>query len=112
MMKPLTAKQVVIWSFTGAVVFELLTLAFRFGFDMQWAHESASTVGVLTCGIRIHHGYVGVLVVVAAMFCRKARPALSRWLLVAGVALVASDLIHHFAILWPIVGSPEFDLVY
>jgi hypothetical protein len=32
--------------------------------------------------------------------------------LVLGIALLASDLIHHFAILWPLTGTPEFHLKY
>lgn len=31
---------------------------------------------------------------------------------VVGVGLLSSDLIHHFLVLWPMTGSPDFDLVY
>ena len=33
-------------------------------------------------------------------------------LIVIGIALALSDAVHHFLVLWPIVGSPQFDLVY
>jgi hypothetical protein len=26
--------------------------------------------------------------------------------------LIFSDLAHHFIVLWPITGSPEFDIIY
>ena len=50
------------------------------------------------------------LVMAAALLRRW--PLLGRWVLVIGIALVASDLVHHFLVLWPIVCSPEFDLFY
>ena len=37
---------------------------------------------------------------------------LRHWGLRIGGALFASDLIHHFAVLWPVTGSPGFDLRY
>ena len=41
------------------------------------------------------------------------RPSLlGRFGLRLGAALILSDLVHHYAILWPIVGSPQFDLTY
>ena len=34
------------------------------------------------------------------------------WMVIVGLALIKSDLIHHFLVLWPITGRHEFDLVY
>ena len=111
-MKTLTARQVALWSFLGTVIMELITVLFRFGFNLQSTRDTASTVGVLTHGIRIHHGYFGILLLILAIVWFRSRPPVSRWLMVIGLALVASDLVHHFLVLWPLTGSPEFDLFY
>jgi hypothetical protein len=94
------------------VLIEAVTVLLRFGLQLEATRDTSSTLGRLTGGIRIHHGYVGLLVVVVAAAMLSRRPLLGRWLLVVGCALVASDLVHHFLVLWPIVGDPEFYLVY
>ncbi len=111
-MKLLTGKEIVLWSFILTAVIELLTIILRFGFKLESTRDTAFIVGVLTHGIRIHHGYVGVVVVIIGLFCFKVQPAFSRWMVVAGASLICSDLIHHFLVLLPIVGSPEFHLLY
>ena len=111
-MRKLAVKQVVLWSLLLTVAMEAVTIVLRFGLKLESSRATASTVGVLTCGIRIHHGYVGVLIAVVALLCLRMRPVLSRWMLVVGVALLCSDLMHHFLVLWPIVGNPEFHLLY
>ena len=105
-------KQVILYSAALAVLIEGFTILLRFGLHLEATRDTASTFGRLTGGIRIHHGYFGLLAVLiaAAVLCR--RPAAGRWILVIGVALVCSDLMHHFLVLWPIVGSPEFYLFY
>ena len=111
-MKQLTTRQMVLWSLVGTVLFEAVTVLFRFGLGWEWGRDTASTVGHVTFGIRIHHGFIGLLCIVAAWALWRKRPAAARVSLVAGIALFLSDLIHHFLILWPIVGAPEFDLGY
>ena len=101
----------ILFSIVLTVLIEAVTVLLRFGLGMQSTEETASTVGRLTGGIRIHHGYLGVLAMLIAAGAARRHPA-AAWLLVLGIALVASDLIHHFLVLWPIVGSPQFDLVY
>jgi len=93
-----------------ALAIEAVTVFFRFGLGWESTRDTASTVGALTGGIRIHHGYVGLLLILVASAFRRHPKA--RWLLILGLGLAASDLIHHFLVLWPIVGSPQFDLVY
>ena len=39
-------------------------------------------------------------------------PKTSWWMLAIGLGLFFSDLIHHFLVLWPVVGSPQFDFFY
>ncbi len=98
------------WIAGLTVLFEGVTCLFRFG----WGMESTRDTGVLrhlTFGLRIHHGYLGVLLAGAAfLFPREWR--LRKWCLYVGMALVASDLAHHFLVLWPITGDPHFDLTY
>jgi len=91
------------------VVIELVTVVARFGLGLK-STQSTGFLSTFTLGLRIHHGYLGVLMLLAAWPVR--RPEFRRWLVVVGLALVVSDLLHHFAVLWPITGSPEFDLVY
>lgn len=64
-----------------------------------------------TGGWRIHHGYPGVLLMlVAALPVWEA--GLRNLFLLVGWTLLLSDLLHHFAVLWPLTGSPQFDLRY
>ena len=94
------------------VVIELFTLAMRYVFGLQSTRDTASTIGVLTLGLRIHHGYIGLLLLIIAMFARRRAQRFASHLVVWGAALVLSDAIHHFLVLWPIEGSPEFHFWY
>lgn len=92
------------------VVVEGVTAFFRFGLQLESTRDT-SWLAALTFGVRIHHGYVGALLLALA-----ALPTWPRWaqraLILGGVALTLSDLAHHFLVLWPITGSPQFDLTY
>lgn len=89
---------------------EFVTVTLRFGLGLQ-AHTSTSWMAPLTFGYRIHHGYWGALLLaVAAILWR--RPALRNALIVVGASLFLSDMIHHFLVLWPLTGSPEFYIRY
>lgn len=103
------------------LILEGFTCLLRFGFGMQSTRDSAGTMGRLTGGIRIHHGYLGVLILLICYYgccsSNSSRPTNSRryclyWMKVVGWSLVASDFMHHFLVLWPVTGSPQFDLVY
>ena len=98
----------VIWT----AVIEALTCISRFGFGLQSTRDSASTIGRLTFGVRIHHGYIGIALILLAIVMERFGPRLTRWMFVAGMALFLSDMIHHFLVLWPNTGHPQFDLVY
>ena len=111
-MRRLSATQMIAWSILFTVLIEGVTVCLRFGAGLESSRQTASTVGRLTGGLRIHHGYLGALVILIAAAAVRRRPDLARWLLVGGIALVASDLVHHFLVLWPIVGSPQFHLLY
>ncbi len=94
------------------VIFQMIAVVARYGFGLEMTRDSASTVGRITFGLRIHHGYVGVvLLLVAWLLCGRGT-RLFQVLLALGLALVISDLVHHFLVLWPLEGDPHFDLVY
>jgi hypothetical protein len=96
--------------FLLAAAIEAVTAALRFGFGLEAARDTAASVGRLTFGYRIHHGLIGLLILLVSAFVRD--PVWKRHLAVLGGALALSDVIHHFVILWAVTGSPQFDLVY
>lgn len=111
-MKLLSTKQISWWIISGAAGIELLTIALRFGLELQATRDTASNIGVLTGGIRIHHGYIGILLlIISLVLWRYTRPFAQRMLII-GAALLISDLIHHFVVLWLLTGNPEFNILY
>ena len=91
---------------------ELITLVLRFGFQLESTRDTASTIGRITFGLRIHHGYCGAVVLLVAWGISQTKPRWAYAGYVVGWALVLSDAIHHFLVLWPITGSPQFDFFY
>ncbi|MEM6473745.1 MAG: hypothetical protein AAF802_29570 [Planctomycetota bacterium] len=100
------------WCFLGTVAIELICVVLRFGFGKDSTSATASTIGILTFGYRIHHGYIGALMIPFGLYFYDGVKSWGWWVLVVSVSLFASDFIHHFLVLWPITGSPDFDLVY
>ena len=89
---------------------EVLAVLCRFVLGLESTRDT-EFLGDWTFGIRIHHGYVGLLLLLAAWLL----PHPKSWrnlAIVIGASLALSDLVHHFLVLWPLTGSPEFDLVY
>ncbi|MEM6980320.1 MAG: hypothetical protein AAF539_11700 [Planctomycetota bacterium] len=84
----------------------------RFGFGMASSKATASTIGVLTLGFRVHHGYLGAVMIPLGIYLCRDHFDIGWFLFVSGVALFASDIIHHFFVLWPVTGSPQFDFWY
>ncbi len=72
---------------------EGLTCLMRFGFGLESTRDTASTIGRLTFGLRIHHGYIGLLMVPGAIALFRRSPGVARYLLVLGAALILSDLL-------------------
>lgn len=102
----------IVWALLGTTVIEIICIVLRFGFDKDSTSATASTIGVLTFGYRIHHGYIGMLMIPLGIWFFDGVKSPGWWALVIGVSLFASDFIHHFFVLWPIIGTPDFDLVY
>ena len=106
------SRRLILATFALTALWELIAVALRFGGGFESTRDTAPFLSALTFGLRIHHGYIGLLLVLVGY---AGRSWLRRWstpLLVLGWSLIASDLIHHFLVLWPITGSPEFDLLY
>ena len=107
---PRLARGDLLWIAGLTLGFEIATCLLRFGFHLESTRDT-SFLARLTFGARIHHGYVGTLMLAVGFLLPTDSPART-WLLRIGSALALSDLIHHFLILWPITGSPQFDLTY
>jgi hypothetical protein len=98
------------WIACLTFLFEGITCLFRFGLEMESTRDT-SILRRLTFGLRIHHGYLGLLLIGVSFVLPNAW-RLRKWCLRGGAALAASDLAHHFLVLWPITGDPHFDLMY
>ncbi len=105
-------RKLICWTVLLTVVFEVITCVMRFGLKLESTRDTASTIGRWTWGLRIHHGYLGLLMIAVSSWIWSRYPRLAFWLLVVGGGLLFSDLVHHFLVLWPVTGSPQFDLVY
>ena len=93
-------------------VLELLTVWLRFGLQFDSTRDTASTIGRITSGVRIHHGYCGAVMVLVAWGLSQTHPRIAWMGYVLGWSLMVSDVVHHLLVLWPITGSPQFDLFY
>ncbi|MES2953611.1 MAG: hypothetical protein V4674_03575 [Patescibacteria group bacterium] len=113
------SKTVVLVAVLFAIGFEVACLFARFVLKKK-STQNTGFIGKCTCGLRIHHGYVGVLLVlVRNLFPMTLVPMVGSYLgtwaeLAAGIGwgCIISDGIHHFWVLWPLTGSHDFDLVY
>ncbi len=109
-LESLTPLRLCAWAVALTVAIELLTILLRFGAGLE-AQTDTAFMASITFGYRDHHGFWGIGLLVAAAFAWK-RPVARNALLIVGSALFASDMIHHFLVLWPVTGSPEFHLRY
>lgn len=92
------------------LVMEVVTCYLRFNRGLS-ARRETQFLRRFTFGLRIHHGYVGLFMFAGFWFV-PGESVVNVWILWIGAALFLSDVVHHFLVLWPIVGSPEFDLFY
>src|SRR5438477_3027247 len=104
----LSRRQVLVYGLVLAFAIEALTIGLRYGLKKESTKDTA-LIGTITFGLRVHHGYIGLfLVPLAWCFPLGIRNAL--W--IAAIGLIVSDFVHHFFVLWPIDGNPQFDFVY
>ena len=90
------------------VLFEGLTCWGRFVHGLQSTRDTGC-VGHWTRGLRIHHCYIGGAMLGASLCFADATSSV---MTCVGAALVLSDLVHHFVVLWPVTGNHAFDLKY
>lgn len=105
----LTMRHSVRWGIALAIACEMLTVLLRFVFELQSTRDTQFLSG-MTFGYRIHHGYPGVVLLVVCLFLSHS--SLRNLLIIIGLGLLISDAFHHIVILWPMTGSPQFDLRY
>ncbi len=90
---------------------EAITCFNRFALGLR-AKDHMDLLTLPTLGLRIHHGYVGLALLVLWTACGAPRRASDcwwrSWLLAGGIALALSDAVHHFIVLRLAVGSTEF----
>ena len=103
--------KVVFFGVVLAIAIEAFTVWARFGLGLESTRDTGF-ISALTFSLRIHHGYLGVLLWFCAWWLFREHPGLRNALWTVAIALFLSDMIHHFAVLWPITGSPQFHLVY
>ncbi len=108
----MSKKKLVQYSIALTLLIETVCIILRYGFGLESATHTASTIGVITFGVRIHHGYIGVICLAIAFFYRKKKHIIIDLLMLSGAGLLFSDLIHHFLVLWLIEGNPQFYLLY
>ncbi|MHC5056898.1 MAG: hypothetical protein ACYTKD_19625 [Planctomycetota bacterium] len=109
-LESLTPLRLSAWALALTVAIEIVTCILRFGCALQ-AHTETAFMASITFGFRGHHGFYGLAMLVAAALAWRKLAARNALLLV-GSALFMSDMIHHFLVLWPLTGSPEFHLRY
>jgi hypothetical protein len=93
------------------LIIEMLTLFGRFGLGLQ-ATRDTTILAKFTFGFRIHHGYIGLLLLVI-VYCLSLKTPLKHdtALYVVGASLLLSDILHHL-LLWLITGDPELHIKY
>jgi hypothetical protein len=104
-------RRVVFLGLALALVLEIVSIGARFGLGLE-STQATLPLAAATFGLRIHHGYLGFILGLIAWVLFQTKPAQANALWILAIGLVVSDLVHHFLVLWPITGSPQFDLFY
>jgi len=94
----------------AALLFELVTIFLRFGFKMT-SPTHTRPIARVTRGFRVHHGYPGVGLLAAAPIM-PMQTMVGSTVLILGIMLFLSDLIHHAIVLPICAGHHEFDIKY
>ena len=92
------------------LICELATCTGRFALKISFK-EKEQVIKKLTFGIRIHHSYVGIGMILAAAIASLFVSGKPPWLSLLGIlgwGLLLSDIIHHFLVLYLVTGNTEF----
>jgi len=108
-MFTLDVTEILLLGMLGALAIEGITAMLRFRIGLRADAVTPRTLKRLTFGLHVHHSYTGV----AGLGTGLALSGLhlgwwTGWVAAAGLAMLLSDLLHHFAVLWPITGDHEF----
>lgn len=106
----LSLNRLLLWMFILTTAISAVSILLRFGFNLK-AEEITSSVSYFTYGLRLHHGYFGAIILIVSHFLLRTTN-IRHLLIIVGGALLLSDLVYHFLIVWPITGSPEFYFTY
>ena len=85
----------------------MLTIILRFCFRLE-SNRHTRSFGKISGGIRIHHGYVGILFILLGLVTFGFRSIL----FILGLGLLLSEFFHHVVVLWLLTGKHEFSLRY
>ena len=91
-----------------AFVIEIITIIGRFKFKISTKNLWTSIMKHYNRRhwVHVHHVFLGLLIVAVSLIV-KNNLALN-----LGLGIMASDVVHHLLVLWPLIGSPEFHVVY
>jgi hypothetical protein len=92
-----------------ALLIEGVTVFLRFVLGLQ-SKRTTSGLAEFTFGYRIHHGYIGIILLLISLAISNR--FVKNLFICLGLGNLISDAIHHFIVLWFITGSPDFDLKY
>jgi hypothetical protein len=110
MLALLTPTETILAIATITALVEGVTILLRFGVGLR-SDEDTRWIARITAGHRIHHAYLGVALMLASLLCDRASGARNA-LVIFGAGVALSDLVHHYLVLWPLTGSPEFNVRY
>ncbi|MFH1422811.1 MAG: hypothetical protein ABIH42_08895 [Planctomycetota bacterium] len=108
-IKNLSTRRTFIYGLILSAVIEGITIFVRFGLGVE-ATRDTRWLSPYTFGIRDHHLYYGILLLLISVFVSDKFWKNSFFII--GISCFVSDLVHHFVVLWLITGSPQFDLTY
>ncbi len=108
MARKSAAHTMMLYGTLWGLAIEAVTLAGRYLGGVQVTRDT-SWLAPLTLGYRIHHGYFGLLIL---LFGSLLPGRWRRWGWTLGWALLLSDLLHHFVVLWWLEGDPQFHIRY
>src|SRR5438034_10129421 len=87
--------KVLFYGLVLAIVIEALTIGLRFGMKLESTKDTAA-IGTFTLGLRVHHGYIGLLLIPLG-WCFPLGLRHASWII--GIGLIGSDFMHHFFVL-------------
>ena len=91
-----------------ALIIEIVTIVGRFGLKISTKNVWIAVMKHYNRRhwVHMHHVFLGLIIAAIAILTDN------NLALNLGLGVILSDAIHHLVILWPLVGSPEFHIIY